>query len=173
MGALTVDRQAAAVPQALVAADLDLAADVGLHLAAQVTFHLQVGLIDGVAQREHVLVGQVLGTQVGADAGGLQQFEGSGAPDFRDAPMAYRWRNCLIMEHPNLPGKGTSSEKSFLFHKSAIGHAMDTAGLQSPVGYDEEQDYSWARASGNFGSKLLQNQGIVQMLHDGSAYVAS
>src|SRR5262249_14229005 len=40
---LAAHRHAAAVPQTLVAADLDLAADVGLHLAAQITFHLQVG----------------------------------------------------------------------------------------------------------------------------------
>lgn len=89
---------------------------------------------------------------------------------WKDKPMAYRWRNCLIMEHPNLPGKGTSSEKSFLFHKSAIGHAMDTAGLQSPVGYDQEQDYSWARASAFMGAKLLQNTGVVVVTADGSAY---
>jgi len=91
-------------------------------------------------------------------------------PSWKDKPMAYRWRNCLIMEHPNLPGKGTSSEKSFLYHKSAIGHAMDTGGLQSPVGYDEEQDYSYARASCFMGAKLLQNTGVVVVTHDGSAY---
>jgi hypothetical protein len=89
---------------------------------------------------------------------------------WKDKPMAYRWRNCLIMEHPNLPGKGTSSEKSFLYHKSSIGHAMDTAGLQSPVGYDQEQDYSWARASAFMGAKLLQNTGVVVITADGSAY---
>jgi len=93
----------------------------------------------------------------------------SGDASWKDKPMAYRWRNCLIMEHPNLPGKGTSSEKSFLFHKSSIGHAMDTAGLQSPVGYDQEQDYSWARASAFMGAKLLQNTGVVVVTHDGSA----
>ena len=91
-------------------------------------------------------------------------------PSWKDKPMAYRWRNCLIVEHPNLPGKGTTSENSFLFHKSAIGHAMDTAGLSSPVGYDEEQDYSWARASAFMGAKLLQNTGVIVMTHDGSAY---
>ena len=90
-------------------------------------------------------------------------------PSWRDKPMAYRWRNVLIVEHPNLPGKGTSSEKSFMYHKSAIGHAMDTAGLQSPVGYDEEQDYSWARASCFMASKLLQDSGVVVVTHDGSA----
>lgn len=91
-------------------------------------------------------------------------------PSWRDKPMAYRWRNCLIVEHPNLPGKGTSSENSFLYHKTAIGHAIDTAGIQSPVGYDQEQDYSYARASAYMGSLVLQNTGIVVITHDGSAY---
>jgi hypothetical protein len=89
---------------------------------------------------------------------------------WRDKPAAYRWRNCLILEHPNLPGKGTSSEKSFMYHKSAVGHAIDTAGIRSPVGYDEEQDYSWARASAYMGALLLQNAGVVVATADGSAY---
>ena len=91
-------------------------------------------------------------------------------PEWRDTPMAYRWRNTLIVSHPNLPGKGTSSEKSFLYHKSAIGHAANTEGMQSPVGYDDEQDYSWARASCFMGSVLLQNTGVVNITADGSAY---
>jgi len=91
-------------------------------------------------------------------------------PSWKDKPMAYKWRNCMIVEHPNLPGKGTSSEVSFMYHKTAIGHAMDTAGLQSPVGYDDEQDYSWARASAFMGAKLLQNTGVIVITHDGSAY---
>lgn len=91
-------------------------------------------------------------------------------PSWRDKPMAYRWRNALIIEHPNLPGKGTSSEKSFLYHKSAIGHAANTDGMQSPVGYDDEQDYSWARCSMYMGAKLLQNAGVVVITADGSAY---
>ena len=89
---------------------------------------------------------------------------------WRDKPMAYRWRSALICVHPNLPGKGTTSEKSFLFHKTAIGHAADTSGLQTPVGYNEEQDYSWARASMFMGAKLLQNAGVVVVTADGSAY---
>lgn len=95
---------------------------------------------------------------------------GGDNPSWKDKPMAYRWRNCLIIEHPNLPGKGTNAEKSFLYHKSAIGHAIDTAGIQSPVGYDEEQDYSYARATAYMGAKLLQTTGVVLLNHDGSAY---
>lgn len=99
----------------------------------------------------------------------LRPYAGDTA-EWRDTPMSYRWRNTLIVAHPNLPGKGTTSEISFLFHKNAIGQAMDTAGLMTPVGYDEQEDYSWARASAYMGSKLLQNAGIVKITADGSSY---
>lgn len=95
---------------------------------------------------------------------------GDSNPSWRDRPMAYRWRNALIIEHPNLPGKATTSEKSFLYHKTAIGQAADTGGMATPVGYNEEQDYSWARASCFMGAKLLQNTGVVVFTADGSAY---
>ena len=91
---------------------------------------------------------------------------------WRDKPMGYRWRNCLIIEHPNLPGKATTAEKCFMYHKTAIGHAANTGAMETPVGYDDEQDYSWARASIFMGAKLLQNSGVVVINHDGSAFVA-
>lgn len=91
-------------------------------------------------------------------------------PSWRDTPMAYKWRNTLIVEHPNLPGKGTSSEISFLYHKSAAGHAANTAGMQSEVGYNEEQAYSFARCSMDMGALLLQAAGDVVITADGSAY---
>src|SRR5690606_6349182 len=57
LGALTVDREPVAVPQALVAVDLDLATDVGLHLAAQVALDLVV-LFDVVAELHQFVVGE-------------------------------------------------------------------------------------------------------------------
>lgn len=104
-----------------------------------------------------------------ADYVDMKPYAGNDA-SWKDKPMAYRWRNCLICEHPNLPGKGTSSEISFMYHQTAIGHAMDTSGMDTKVGYDDEQDYSWARSSGYMGAKLLQNSGVVVITHDGSAY---
>jgi hypothetical protein len=100
----------------------------------------------------------------------LRPYAGSDNPSWKDKPMAYRWRNVLIVEHPNLPGKGTSSEKNFLYHKTAVGMAIDTNGIQSPVGYDQEQDYSYARCSAFMGALLLQNTGVVVITADGSAY---
>jgi hypothetical protein len=100
----------------------------------------------------------------------MRPYAGSDNPSWKDKPMAYRWRNTLLIEHPNLPGKGTTSEKSFLYHKTAAGFAADTAGIQSPVGYDQENDYSYARASCFMGALLLQNTGVVVITADGSAY---
>jgi hypothetical protein len=86
---------------------------------------------------------------------------------------AKRWMGFNWIMHPRLTGVGTSTEKCYAFHRNAIGHAVDKGTIQTPVGYNQEQDYSWARASAFMGSKLLQNSGVVQVLHDGSAYVAS
>jgi hypothetical protein len=84
-----------------------------------------------------------------------------------------RWAGVNWIVHPNIVGKGTSLEYCFMYHRNAIGHAVNTGDIQALAGYHEEQDYSWARTTGFFGSKLLQNSGVVVMRHDGSAYVAS
>lgn len=105
-----------------------------------------------------------------ADYVDMRPYKGSDDnASWRDKPMAYRWRNCLIVAHPNLPGKATSSEISFMYHKASIGHAANTAGMDTAVGYNEEQAYSWARASMDMGAKLLQNAGVVVITADGSA----
>lgn len=91
---------------------------------------------------------------------------------FENGMTMYRWAGVNWIVHPNLPGKGTNSETCFMYHKSAIGHACDTEGLQIAVGVDEEQNYSWARATSYMGSKLLQNAGVVKLIHDGSAFAA-
>lgn len=90
-----------------------------------------------------------------------------------NAPRMFMWAGIRWMVHSALPGKGTASETLFVYHKAAIGHGMNVSGIQSPVGYDEEQDYSWARCSAYMGAKLLQNSGIVKIRHDGSAYAAT
>jgi hypothetical protein len=105
-----------------------------------------------------------------ADFVSVKPFEGDSNASWRDKPMAYRWRGVLIIVHPNLPNKGATNETSYMYHESAIGHAADTKGLQSPVGYDEEQDYTWARCTMYMGAKLLQNTGVVVITADGSAY---
>jgi hypothetical protein len=91
---------------------------------------------------------------------------------FENGMTMFRWAGVNWIVHPNLTGKGTAAEKCIMYHKSAIGHACDTAAIQTAVGYDDEQDYSFARATAYMGSKLLQNSGVVILNHDGSAFAA-
>ena len=91
---------------------------------------------------------------------------------FENSLSMFRWAGVNWIVHPNLPGKGTSSETVFMYHKNAIGHACDTTAVSTAAGYDEEQDYSFARTTAFMGSKILQNTGIVKIAHDGSAFAA-
>jgi len=81
-----------------------------------------------------------------------------------------RWAGFNWIFHPNVTGVGTSSEKCYFYHQDAVGSAFDNGeGLDTAIGYDDEQDYSYARASSFTGAKLLQQSGILQFLHDASA----
>lgn len=84
----------------------------------------------------------------------------------------FRWANVNWIVHPNLPGKATSAEKCFIYHKDAIGSAINSAGIDTFADYDGEDDYSFCRTSVYSGAKLLQNSGVVVMNHDGSGYAA-
>lgn len=83
------------------------------------------------------------------------------------------WLDVKWIVDPTLPGVGTNAEKCFLFHKSAVGHAVNTGGIMTEVDYNNEHDYSFARCSVYMGTQILQNSGVVVMNHDGSAYVSS
>lgn len=85
----------------------------------------------------------------------------------------WRWAGVNWIRHPSLTGVGTSTEKCYLYHRSAVGHAMDKDRVVSVPGFNEEQEYHYVRTSGYFGSKKLQDAAIVQMKHDGSAYVGA
>ena len=68
------------MPDSLVGADFHLATDVGLDFAAEVALNLEVGF-DVIAEGEHIFIGQVLGTQIRADAGRDKELKRTGAPD--------------------------------------------------------------------------------------------
>jgi len=84
-----------------------------------------------------------------------------------------RWAGFNFFVSNRLSGRTTATEKLLAWHRDAIGWAMDTAGMEVLAGYNEEDSYYWARASGFMGAKLLQNSGVVVVNHNGSAIVAS
>lgn len=117
--------------------------------------------------------GYLMQTEEFASADYLNKKTFEDPPDFDDRPTMFRWAGVTWIVHPALTGVGTASEQCYLYHRAGVGHAVDKKGMQSLVGYMEEQDYSYARTSVFMGSAMLQTKGVVQMLHDGSAYVAT
>jgi len=92
---------------------------------------------------------------------------------FETGMSMFRWAGVNFIVHPNLTGAGTSAETCLMYHKDSIGHGCDKDALMTAVGYHDEQDYSFARCSTYMGSALLQNTGVVQVRHDGSAFAAT
>jgi hypothetical protein len=83
-----------------------------------------------------------------------------------------RWMGITWTEHTGLPGVGTADATLFIYDSNAIGHAIATGDIQALAGYNEEQDYSWARTTVFDGAKLLQNAGVVKIHHDDTALSA-
>lgn len=81
-----------------------------------------------------------------------------------------RWAGVNWMQSARITGVGTATELCYMWHKSALGYAVNVGEDSIAIGYDEKQDTSWSRATIFHGAKILQNTGIVQMKHDGAAF---
>lgn len=108
--------------------------------------------------------GQLMGLNqfTSADFINMKPFEGV------SKSRAFNWYGVNWIVDAALEGVGTASATCFMYSRKAIGHAMNTEGTQTFVGYDEKNDKSWARCTEYMGSKLLQNSGVIKMLHDDS-----
>jgi hypothetical protein len=84
-----------------------------------------------------------------------------------------RWAGVNWMVSSRISGLGTSSELCYIWHKSALGYAVNVGEESISIGYDDKQDTSWSRATVFHAAKILQNTGIVQVVHDGSAFALS
>jgi hypothetical protein len=89
------------------------------------------------------------------------------------ARKMFRWMGINWAVSSRVTGLGTSSELCYMFHRDAIGYAVNVGEEKIAIGYDEKQDTSWSRATVFHAAKILQNTGIVKITHDGSAFVAT
>lgn len=78
----------------------------------------------------------------------------------------FRYLGARHMIHNMLPGMGTATATCFAFHKNAIGHCVDSAGIKTEIGYNGEEDYSYARHSLFHGAGILRQEGIIKFTHD-------
>lgn len=88
-----------------------------------------------------------------------------------------RWMGFNWMIHARLTnaigaGGTSTSEQCYAYHRNAVGCAVDKQGIDAEADRDREQAYNWARTSVSMGAVKLQNSGIVQIKHNGSAYAA-
>lgn len=94
------------------------------------------------------------------------KFEGVGKDN------AFDWLGCTYVVDADIVGVGTSSAECYFYSDHAIGHACNTDSMETHVGYDAEDDYSFARCSIYMGTKLIQPTGVVKYLHDDSVILA-
>lgn len=89
------------------------------------------------------------------------------------ARKMFRWAGINWIVSSRLTGLGTASEICYMYHRSAIGYAVNVGEENIEADYDKKQALSWSRATVYHGAKILQNTGIVKITHDGSAFVAT
>lgn len=89
------------------------------------------------------------------------------------ARKMFRWAGINWIVSSRITGLGTASEICYMFHRKAIGYAINVGEEKIEADYDKKQDVSWSRATVYHGAKILQNNGIVKITHDGSAFVAT
>lgn len=80
-----------------------------------------------------------------------------------------RWMGLNFFVSNRLSGRTTATEKCLMWHRNAIGYAVNTGEIMSEIGYNAENDYSYARTTVYAAPKLLQSGGVVVVNHDGSA----
>lgn len=77
-----------------------------------------------------------------------------------------QWLNIKWIMHTGLAGMASANATCYFYHKSAIGHAADTQGMQHECDYENKHDLSWCRATIYDGAILLQNEGVYKFQHN-------
>lgn len=85
----------------------------------------------------------------------------------------WRWAGVNWIMSSRISGIGTASEICYMYHKNAIGYSVNVGEDRVFAGFDEKQGVSWSRAEVYHGAKILQNNGIIKITHDGSGFAAT
>lgn len=90
-----------------------------------------------------------------------------------DSVTFKKWMGVNWFVSTALPGMGTSSATCFIYHRSAIGYASPSELINVAAGYNDEDDYYYARHSVFHGATILQGAGIVKLDIDDTQYQAA
>lgn len=93
-------------------------------------------------------------------------------PLMDEAPRPLIYANAWHMLHNGLPGRTGATAQMFVYAKSAVGHALaEGENIKVAAGYNEEQDYSWDRATIYHRALIIQQAGVLKVVHDDSAAI--
>lgn len=93
-------------------------------------------------------------------------------PLMQEAPRPVIYANAWHMMHNGLPGRTTATAKMYVYAKSAVGHALATGEIDVAAGFNDEQAYSWDRATIYHRAAILQQAGVLEITHDDTAAIS-
>lgn len=80
-----------------------------------------------------------------------------------------QWLDVAWIFSPLLPGVGTATAKTYIFHRNAIGCAKPESQLMLTAGFDDQDHYHYSSATIKAGCKILQQGGVIEIIHDDTA----
>lgn len=86
--------------------------------------------------------------------------------------LPFNFVGATHIKHTGLTGVGTGTASMYAFAKPALGHAINQGDIRTSIGYDDEDDYSFARHTIFHGAAILQQSGVLQLTHDDSAAIS-
>lgn len=89
-------------------------------------------------------------------------------PAWEDKPMKFVWQGLNIIESPIVPiNSSTGVETCYMFHKNAIGSAMDMNDSNPngavQMGADGKNRKQWTNAYFKTANKIIQNDGLIKI----------
>lgn len=105
----------------------------------------------------------------------MLQIEGVTSADFVEsrllpkAPNAFFYAGCNFIINTELPSVGTSSAKTFLYHKACVGHAVAETEQMTDIEW-HGADKRWVISSDLYhGAVVIQNEGVREITYDDTA----
>lgn len=100
-----------------------------------------------------------------ADYVSSKPLDGGAGAGFTNQRKIKAWSRVGWVVSPLLPGIGTATATTFLYHRNALGCARPSNAIKYSAGYDDQHHYNYASGVVKAAAKILQNGGIIKVTH--------
>jgi len=90
---------------------------------------------------------------------------GSDSGKFTNKRKIKAWSQVGWCVSPLLPGLGTSTATTFLYHRNALGCARPSGQMMYTAGFDNQHHYHYVSGTVKAAAKILQDGGIIKVTH--------